>query len=417
MVQALKQGEIDYARGISAPQFDALKGQDEHRHRQRHRERLHGARLQRLREGHRRWWRLHDGHARPRLPGRGRLRHRQAGPHRCRPERLRHARHRPWCRRSSPAGMPSRQSPRTFDIELAKQKLDGRRLHPRQRRQAARQGRQAAQPDASSCPTRRDTYSTAAQFIRDWWAAAGHQRRDASSTTPDTLDEPDAAAGGRPPGQGRLRPLHLGLGRRRRSELPAQHPDDQRDRLLERQPVVQRPLRRALQAPGLGHDGRGAEGLHGRDAAARLRRGPVSSSCSTTTPCTPIGPTRSGAGSRSRPSSGTPFFVLRADRLRLAHCPGAGGDADPGRDPGAGARPERRPAPTPATPATPASGRRQHAARRGRRAGPRRHRRGGVRPRAAARRTTPTRRHDRRGFCHVASQRDGSPAGDPSRVT
>ena len=78
MVQALKGGDLDYALGINSDQFDSLKARTGHRHRQRRDERLDDAQHQQLRQGHPGRRRLHQGPARPGLPRRPRLRHRQA---------------------------------------------------------------------------------------------------------------------------------------------------------------------------------------------------------------------------------------------------------------------------------------------------------------------------------------------------
>ncbi len=108
---------------------------------------------------------------------------------------------------------------RTFDIDLAKQKLDRRRLSPQRRRQAPRQGEQADRPPRHlpEHPRHlREVRAVRAGVVR----RAGH-RRLAPEPRQRHRDQPRAAAGGRPARQGRLRHRDLGLVREPGPELPA----------------------------------------------------------------------------------------------------------------------------------------------------------------------------------------------------
>ena len=100
-------------------------------------------------------------------------------------------------------------TPRTFDIELAKQKLDGRGLRPQRRPAAARQGRQPDRASRLVFPDTDDTYPKAAQFVKEWYGELGI---DVSAQELDSrhAHRPDAAAGGGRL-QGRLRHRHLGM--------------------------------------------------------------------------------------------------------------------------------------------------------------------------------------------------------------
>ena len=62
---------------------------------------------------------------------------------------------------------------RTFDIELAKQKLDAAGYTLDASGQAARQGGQADQPAAAHFPNTDDNYPKAAQFIKEWYGQLG----------------------------------------------------------------------------------------------------------------------------------------------------------------------------------------------------------------------------------------------------
>ncbi len=100
--------------------------------------------------------------------------------------------------------------PRTFDIELAKQKLDaagyvlnadGKRLD----KQGKPINLSLVFPDSDA------NYPQAAQFIQAWFAGAG-DRRLAGPVRLRHPDRQDAAARGRQGLQGQVRHVHLGLG-------------------------------------------------------------------------------------------------------------------------------------------------------------------------------------------------------------
>ena len=97
MVQALKNGELDYARDVPADQFDALKARPEHRDRADggRVQRLLRARVQLLHGKPTRAAGLDDGAPGPGLPRRARLRDRQAGLIDQGVRRARHARQHP----------------------------------------------------------------------------------------------------------------------------------------------------------------------------------------------------------------------------------------------------------------------------------------------------------------------------------
>ena len=128
MVQALKAGEIDYARGPNADQLKALQGDPAIKTVAGKRERLDPAGLQHLRHRHRQDDQgrrpVDEGAPGPCLPRRARLRDRQEGARRPRPRRLRRPGHHDHPAGPRRSGTWSRTTPRTFDIELAKQKLD-----------------------------------------------------------------------------------------------------------------------------------------------------------------------------------------------------------------------------------------------------------------------------------------------------
>ena len=225
MVQALKAGELDYARGVDADQFDALQTEPDIVTVDGSRQRLDPARVQHLRHRHRqddRGRRTVDaGAPRPGVPRRARLCHRQR-------DARRHASSaatassgntivppssRAVARR---AGQPAHLRHRAGQAEARR-----RRLRARRRRQAARQGRQADQPAADCAGLRGRATPTRAQFIQGWFgelgievdaAGARRRRRSARSILP-----PEAGDG-----DGRLRHRHLGLGRRRRPDVAAE---------------------------------------------------------------------------------------------------------------------------------------------------------------------------------------------------
>ena len=190
MTEALKAGDIDYARNPTAgpvrlaqgsartsctvESTTALRG-----------ERLHGARLQHLQQAHRRRRRIDDGAPGPGLPRRARLRHRQAAARRPGPQRPRRRRLDPHPARAWPAASwhLEPQNLRVFDIEVAKQKLEaagyfldanGKRLDKENKPIALRM----VVPDTSS------TYANSAQFITGLVEAARHRHDHPGATTP-----------------------------------------------------------------------------------------------------------------------------------------------------------------------------------------------------------------------------------------
>ena len=160
--------------------------------------------------------------------------------------------------------------PRTFDIELAKQKLDaagyvldadGKRLD--------KEGKPIVL--ALAHPNTSDTYSKSAQFIKEWYAELGIDV-SVQSYDSDTLDRPDPAAGG---GWHReVRHRAVGLGR----EPGPQRPDDRVPLRPDREPVglpvLQPRIRRAVRQ-AVRRGGRGATRDPGADAEPDLRRGAV----------------------------------------------------------------------------------------------------------------------------------------------
>ncbi len=127
MVQALKSGELDYAHDVNADQLKALQSDAGHQDRRRLGQWLDAARVQHLRHGDRQDHQgrgpVDQGAARPGVPRRPRLRRRQADARRQGPRRLR--RRGQHHRAAGPRPVARRaDQPRTFDIELAKQKLD-----------------------------------------------------------------------------------------------------------------------------------------------------------------------------------------------------------------------------------------------------------------------------------------------------
>ena len=179
MVQALKAGEIDYARELNADQFDAAQDRARHRDGRRRHERLDRARVQHLRHRHR------QDH-------RGRRR-RRPRPSRTRPS-------------ATPSATPidkqmlldhvlqgygdvgttqvppvadevARRAGQAADVRHRARQAEARRgrLRPRRVRQPARQGRQADQPPAL-LPELDDNYpKIRASSSPDWFGAARHQ--------------------------------------------------------------------------------------------------------------------------------------------------------------------------------------------------------------------------------------------------
>ena len=182
-------------------------------------ERLHAARLQHLRQADQGRRRLDQGPPGPRLPRRARLRDRQAGARRQDARRLRARRHddHPACQAAGKWHVEP-TNPRTFDIELAKRKLDaaGYKLDASGKRLDKEGKAINLALVVAETPT---TYTPDAQFIAEWFEASSGSTVDpAVDTTTAALDD---AARGRPPGTADYDIFIWGWARRRRPELAA----------------------------------------------------------------------------------------------------------------------------------------------------------------------------------------------------
>ena len=128
MVQALKAGEIDYARGPNPDQLKALANEPGMKTVAGESNGWTQLAFNTLRHGDRQDDQgrrpLHDRAEGRRVPRCAGLRDRQGPARRARPRRLRRCRAPPSSRRSSTKWHVDPTNPRTFDIELAKQKLD-----------------------------------------------------------------------------------------------------------------------------------------------------------------------------------------------------------------------------------------------------------------------------------------------------
>jgi peptide/nickel transport system substrate-binding protein len=201
MIQALKQGEIDYARGISAPQFDALKGQDN---------------IVTVKATANGFTELGFNAYSKDIPGGGASTTATRDP--AFRDAVAYAVDKPALIDAILSGygtpgtamVPPFQSRwyaepqglRTFDIELAKQKLaaagylldsGGNRLD----KEGKPLNLTLVVPDSS------DTYSTAAQFIRDWWAQLGINV-ETQQYDSDTLTNLMLPPEGDPPGKAKF---------------------------------------------------------------------------------------------------------------------------------------------------------------------------------------------------------------------
>ena len=168
-------------------------------------------------------------------------------PRRARARRLRRHGQRPTSRRSCPTGTSSPTTPRTFDIELAKQKLDAARVRPRRRRASGSTRRATRSPSALVHPNTQRHYSEVGAVRAGVVRASSGIDVSLQSLDSDTLDEPGPAAGGGPARQGGLRHRAVGLVREPGSELPAVDlPAATQIGSLVGQPVLQPGVRRAL---------------------------------------------------------------------------------------------------------------------------------------------------------------------------
>ena len=184
MVQALKAGELDYAHGVNADQFDAAQDRPEHRDRGRQRQRLDRARLQQLRHRHRQddpeRRTVDQGPARPGVPRRPRLRHRQA----------RRSSSGSSAATATSARRTSRRSSTQWHVEpdhaadvrhrAGQAEARRRRLLARRERAAARQGRQADQPAAGHARLGRRTTRRPRSSSRTGTASSGSRSRPRS---------------------------------------------------------------------------------------------------------------------------------------------------------------------------------------------------------------------------------------------
>ena len=190
-------------------------------------------------------------------------------------------------------------NPRTFDIELAKQKLTRRGLPPRCLGQSPRQGRQADQPRAWSCPTPIRPMPSPASSSRTGSRELGIK------VSPTVLDSDTLGD--------RMLPPEAGEGKTAKYDLfiwdwawgpdpndPLERLPVQPDRLVVRQPVLRSRVRQALPAAAGREDPRGAQGDPRPDAADVVRGRSRITSSTTTTISTPTGPTSGPAGRTSR---------------------------------------------------------------------------------------------------------------------
>ncbi len=192
-------------------------------------------------------------------------------------------------------------NPRTFDIELAKQKLlDAGYLLDASGNRLDKEGKPISlslvMPDSDPA------YAKSGQFIKDWFAELGIKVSPIvldSDTLGDRMLPPEAGEGK----YGQVRPVHLGLGLDSGPERPAERLPVQPDRLVVRQPVLRSGVRQALPAAAVREDARGAQGDPRPDAADVVRRPLRITSCTTTTISMPTAPTSAPAGRTSRPTA------------------------------------------------------------------------------------------------------------------
>ena len=149
----------------------------------------------------------------------------------------------------------------------------GSRL-PASRRRALRQGEQAdqAEPPCSRTATRRIPKD--AQFIADWFGqiGIGVTPRSVDSGTLGTTEYLDTRSRSRASSS---TTWSSGLGRLPGPELAAPDPDDGRDQRLERQPVVEPQYDQLYTQQNEAPTSRSAQGPDGPDAAALLRPGAI----------------------------------------------------------------------------------------------------------------------------------------------
>ena len=279
---------------------------------------------------------------RPGVPRRHRLRHRQGPPGRPGARRL-------WRRSARPRSPPGPDArgtsrpttPRPFDIELAKSKLDAAGYAARCQRRAPGQGGQADQPGRLFMPDSEATYPAAAQFIQDWFGQLGIQVStrsfDSQNARPTSCCRPrrrdDTADydlfiwgwGGDAGPELAAQDLHL----RRRS---AARSDSQ---------WCNPALRRAVRAAERGDDDGRAQGLHRprcRTCSTTRRR----TTCSSTTPSSHAYRTDMFEGWENQPlEDGAPLFGYGSTEL---HAPDTRRREQPSAAPSAGSGTQRVPA-------------------------------------------------------------------------
>ena len=217
------------------------------------------------------------------------------------------------------------------------------------------------------CRTRTRPTPTPRQFIQGWCEQLG-------ITVDARLRQRHAHRHHVPPEarrhvQGRLRHLHVGLGRRPGPDVPARDLPLRPDREQRRDSHYCNPEYDELLRPAAAADDEAERKRYiGRDAAPVLRRRRPTTSCTTTRARTRTGPTSSPAGGTS-PDNGTPLFGFGTSATWCSRTR---------------ARPRR--------PVRPC-----HERRARRPAAPRRHRR-----RRIANGESPARRHRRRSCCSSA---------------
>ena len=159
---------------------------------------------------------------------------------------------------------------RTFDIELAKQKLtdagyplnaDGKRLDKENKPIALR----------VIYPNTHDIYAKSAQFVQEWYGELGIDV-SLQSLDSDTLTEPRAAAGGRPARQGRIRHRALGLGRAARTRTACCRSSSAARSAVSSDSQYCNPTYDALYDKQSSRGRRRAQGHARRDAEHHLRR-------------------------------------------------------------------------------------------------------------------------------------------------
>ena len=185
-------------------------------------------------------------------------------------------------------------NPRTFDIEEAKTPTPGRRLRAQRRQPAARQGGQPdhAAPHVARFGIRERLHRPVPGRVVRPAGHPGGRRRHRGRQADRGRDRPERRYAGR-----QLRHLHVGLGRRPRSDLAAQLLPNGRDRRVERQLLLE---------PAATTSGSSTSAPSRIPSSARAVSSTTCSSSSTTRPrttsstttrsCTPTGPTSSAAG-------------------------------------------------------------------------------------------------------------------------